>query len=32
MAVCDKCPNEGFYITIVYHEWFMVDNSAISML
>jgi hypothetical protein len=27
VAVCDKFPGENFYITILYHEWFMVDNS-----
>ena len=31
MAVCDKCPNENFYIAIVYHEWFMVDNSQVRI-
>ncbi len=31
MAVCDKCPNENFYIAIVYHEWWMVDNSGVGV-
>ena len=30
VAVCDKFPNEDFYIAIVYHEWFMVDNSQVQ--
>lgn len=29
VAVCDKFPGEDFYIAIVYHEWFMIDNSGI---
>ena len=26
VAVCDKFPDEEFYVAIVYHEWFMVEN------
>lgn len=29
MAVCEKFPTENFYLTTVYHEWFIVDNQAI---
>ena len=29
VAVCDKFPGEEFYIAMVYHEWFVVDNSGI---
>jgi hypothetical protein len=31
VAVCDKFSGEDFYIAIVYHEWFMVDNSGIRV-
>jgi hypothetical protein len=27
VAVCDKFSGEEFYIAILFHEWFMVDNS-----
>ena len=30
VAVCDKYPGQDFYIAIVYHEWFMVDNSRVE--
>jgi hypothetical protein len=26
MAVCDKFAAEEFYLAILYHEWFIVDN------
>ena len=26
VAICDKFPDEEFYVAIVYHEWFMVQN------
>ena len=26
LAVCDRFPGEEFYVAIVYHEWFMVEN------
>ena len=26
VAICDKFPDEEFYVAIVYHEWFMVEN------
>jgi hypothetical protein len=26
MAVCDRVAGEGFFIAILYHEWFMIDN------
>ena len=26
VAICDKFPDEDFYVAIVYHEWFIVDN------
>ena len=29
VAVCERFPNEDFFVTTVYHEWFMVDNSAV---
>jgi hypothetical protein len=27
MAVCDRFPSEDFYVAIVYHEWFIVENE-----
>jgi hypothetical protein len=27
MAVCDRFPGEDFYVAIVYHEWFIVENE-----
>ena len=26
LAVCEKMPNETFFIATVYHEWFILDN------
>ena len=26
VAICDKVPSEEFYIAILYHEWFIVDE------
>ena len=26
VAICDKFPDEDFYVAIVYHEWFIVEN------
>lgn len=26
VAVCDRFPGEDFYVAVVYHEWFMVEN------
>ena len=26
LAVCDKFPGEEFYVAVVYHEWFIVQN------
>ncbi|MBA3716171.1 MAG: hypothetical protein H0W76_27585 [Pyrinomonadaceae bacterium] len=31
VAVCDKFPDEDFYLAIVYHEWFMVNNSGVMV-
>lgn len=31
IAVCDRLPGEEFFIAIVYHEWFIVDNAARTM-
>ncbi len=28
VAVCDRFPGEDFFVTILYHEWFIVDNTA----
>jgi hypothetical protein len=27
VAICDRPPNEDFFIAIVYHEWFIIDNQ-----
>ena len=27
MAVCEKFPAEDFFTAIVYHEWFIIENS-----
>jgi len=27
MAVCDRMLGEDFFIAIVYHEWFIIDNA-----
>ncbi len=26
VAICDKFPGEDFFLTILYHEWFIVEN------
>ncbi|MDM8519176.1 hypothetical protein QUF64_03955 [Anaerolineales bacterium HSG6] len=26
MAVCEKMPNESFYLATVYHEWFIIET------
>ncbi len=26
MAVCDRVPGEGFFIAILYHEWFIINQ------
>jgi hypothetical protein len=26
LAICEKVPDETFYIAIVYHEWFIIDE------
>lgn len=28
VAICDKVPGEPFFVAILYHEWFMVDNTS----
>ncbi|HWE60857.1 MAG TPA: hypothetical protein VHB98_04025 [Chloroflexota bacterium] len=28
VAVCDRMPGEDFYVTILYHEWFIIDKQA----
>ncbi|MFN8487635.1 MAG: hypothetical protein U0350_08600 [Caldilineaceae bacterium] len=28
LAICEKFPDEDFYLTTLYHEWFIVDNRA----
>ena len=27
MAVCDRMPGEDFFLAIVFHEWFVIDNK-----
>jgi len=29
LAICEKFPDEDFYLTTLYHEWFIVDNHSI---
>ncbi len=31
VAVCEKFPSEPFYITILYHEWFIIDEHTQKM-
>jgi hypothetical protein len=26
VAVCEQFPEQDFYVAILYHEWFMVEN------
>ncbi len=28
IAVCDKVPGEEFFLAIVFHEWFVIDNGV----
>ena len=30
MAVCDRVPGEDFFLAIVFHEWFVIDNNRIQ--
>ncbi len=30
VAICDKFPNEEFYITTLYHEWFTIDYDPLA--
>lgn len=30
MAVCDRLPNQDFYLAILYHEWFIIEPLTIS--
>ena len=27
LAICDKVPGEEWFIAIVYHEWFIIENA-----
>ena len=29
IAICDKVPDEDFFITTVYHEWFIIERTNI---
>jgi hypothetical protein len=29
IAVCDRFEGEEFFLTILYHEWFLVENLAV---
>ncbi len=31
VAICDKYPNESFYIATFYHEWFIIDYDPIAI-
>ena len=28
LAVCEKVPGEAWYIALLYHEWFVIDDVA----
>jgi hypothetical protein len=30
VAICDKVPGEEFYIAILYHEWFIIDEHILK--
>jgi hypothetical protein len=30
MAVCDRVPGEGFFLAIVFHEWFVIDSGRMQ--
>ena len=30
MAVCDRVPGEDFYIAIVFHEWFVINDGRMQ--
>lgn len=32
MAVCDKVAGEQFFLAIVYHEWFIIENGSLLEL
>lgn len=27
LAVCERFPSEDFYVAVVYHEWFIIENQ-----
>ena len=29
MAVCDRVVGEEFFLAILYHEWFVIERSAV---
>jgi hypothetical protein len=29
LAICEKMPEADFYIAIVYHEWFIIENEGL---
>ena len=30
MAVCDRVPGEDFFLAIVFHEWFVINNGMVQ--
>ena len=30
VAICDKYPNESFYIATFYHEWYIIDYDPLA--
>ena len=32
VAICDRIPGEDFYLTIFYHEWYIIDNACRQIL
>ena len=31
LAICERVPNEEFYIAILYHEWFIIEEHIRSI-
>lgn len=32
VAICDRVPREDFFVTVLYHEWFVVENKTLAAL
>ena len=31
LAICEKMPNEDFFVATVYHEWFIIDGHWVGV-